>query len=162
MHDVFSGITTPPSLGPNTVIGCIKWDRSMGLPIGNLVNAFRINSYHWRKQGIGDRSTFFISPHPPVEKIEGTHDASYYRVMFWTVSEEAEGFEDELPPHIDPRRYINVLDIAMNPDVVWPNNVFTGAGHKIIAPATLDYHLPGEPQRLPDFQVFHHPLSVHP
>jgi hypothetical protein len=163
-HAVARGAASPASLGRDAVIGCIKWDRSMGLPNGKLVDAFLIESHHWQRIEFPPLTKTFkllLSQHPAVEKTEGTHDSTYCRVMFWTVSEEPTGYEDGEKPEEEAKRHINVVEVMLNPASVWPNNTFTGEGHKVVVPARLNYNPPGNPQRLVDFLVLHKPPSAH-
>jgi hypothetical protein len=163
-HAVARGVASPASLGKNAVIGCIKWDRSMGLPDGKLVDAFLIKSYHWQRIEFPPLTKHFklvVVPHPPVEKTEGTHDSHHCRVMFWTLSEEPTGYEDKETAEEEAKRHINVVEVILNPASMWPNNTFTGEGHKVVIPARLNYNPPGNPQRLVDFLVLHKPLPAY-
>ena len=157
--DTFHPGTTPPSLGPNAVIGCIIWDKKFGIPNGDLADAFSVQcvSYQRIVNNVSGTTTITSVPHT-ITKTVGAEDSTHFRVLFFTYSLANGQFQDGESLHDEQFRHINTVSVAVKPETVWPNNAITGAGHKVVEPGELNIKdVPGNPLRLPDFTVLHKP-----
>jgi hypothetical protein len=154
-HDSVS-TGTPASLGPNAVIGCIRWDKKLGVPNGDIADAFSVVPVHYMlvKKNLDTGSDIMEEPMPAlVTKIMGAEDPTYFRLLFFTVAIANDDVKNgELPKD----NHLNTMRVAVKDATVWPNNSVTGPGHKIVEPSVLDFESePHNPQVLPDFTVVH-------
>jgi hypothetical protein len=131
--------TTPASLGPDAVIGCIKWDKKLGVPNGDLADAFSVLciSYQRVVDNVSGETTVSKFPRTATKTV-GAEDSTHFRVLFFTNSFGNKGFQDGESQHDEKFRFINTVLVQVKPGTVWPNNAFAGPGHKVVEPDILN------------------------
>ena len=146
-----------PQLSVDLVIGHIRWHKSLGLPDGNIRNAFSFLCYHYEMQPIHGGSALDEKPVKSFHNVdawEGPNDDENYRVSFITDAQEPSGYR---PEDKNPIRYQNFLEVSFHHSMLWKNPPQTLSGIKVLTPQQIIFNLPGQPQLLPDINI----INIH-
>ncbi len=159
LNDWLLGGQKPSSVDPDTVLGCVRWGKTLGLPNGELDKAFFIYCFNWdRASALNNTIGEPLRAKHVVSAWEGPHDVDYFRVSFVTDARKPARWDSQ---DKDERRHLNYLAVSVHAGVIWKNNSYTGSGGKVFVPSELTFDQTGKPLRLPDIQVIHQPLSAH-
>jgi hypothetical protein len=150
-----------PQLEQNLVIGHIRWSRSLGVPQGDVVKAFRIEAHSY--QLVADdnqtkaRDWSLAAPHH-IDAWLGPDDDAHHCVSFMTIALAARGFDPQKDPAFAQFNYLNV---TFRDGLIWKTPIATLKGFKMIQPSQMTYLDVGHAQILADVWVNNVPPSLY-